>query len=218
MWITDCPFPSWEEFSLLPSPLSPVSDDTQSSLLCPSPPSSVDGYFSIEGFIGSASASHTSVSLQPSLFDSPLDSITVTRNQISSFDPCITLLPSNPQSAVHPSPSPIAFSSPNESDTEADIIEVKARGRGRPIGPKREKLPSEKGVQKVRHNASASKSRARFSAALDNLWHQVPERKRSSILATRTTDLSKPLSRAEKVEIVLDYMKGLQSKADRKRN
>src|SRR5438105_715528 len=169
MWMTESPFLNCQDFSFLTSPLSSVSDDTQSSHVSPSPPSSIDEYFSIEGLGGPDEISSTlSIQSSPLTLNSPVDSIPAnpTHHQIPSFEPTITVLPIHPPFAPVPSsPSPIAFKSPKNTDT----IEVKRRGPGRPLGTQREKHPSEKGIQKHLHNASASKSRARFSAALDKL-------------------------------------------------
>src|SRR5579859_3675600 len=218
MWMTESPFLNWQDFPFWTSPLSSVSDDTQTPHVSPSPSSSIDEYFSIEGLGGSDEIPNAfsiqSSQLRPS---SSFDSIpaTPTQHQIPSFEANVTALPIHPPLA--PVPSPIRFKSPKNTVPVADTIEVKRRGPGRPIGT-REKVASEKGIRKHLHNASASKSRARFSAAMDKLWAQVPERKRLDSLTMRETDASRPLSRADKVEIVLGYMQELQVNVDRQRN
>jgi hypothetical protein len=59
------------------------------------------------------------------------------------------------------------------------------------------------------HNDSASRSRARFSAMLDELWNEIP------ITERRTTDQlevfgQRQISRAEKVELAILYVRKLQ--------
>ena len=48
------------------------------------------------------------------------------------------------------------------------------------------------------------RSRARFNSVLDELWNEVPERERT------VTDPSRQLCRAEKIEIVISYVRKLQ--------
>ena len=199
MWTTDCPFLNWGDFSSLSFPLSPLSEDTHSSLVSPSPPSA-DEYCSIEGV-----SSHNS-QVAVSLADTQLDPTSPALQQILPSELDVVVLPPVPQTPLPPPALPVPLSC--ASDTIADTIEVlRRRGPGRPSGTGRKKHLSEKTVRKRLHNASASKSRARFSAALEKLWDQVPEREKLT-----TTDPSRSLSRAEKAEIVLKYMKELQKK------
>jgi hypothetical protein len=64
------------------------------------------------------------------------------------------------------------------------------------------------------HNVSASKSRARFSAVLDDLWNEVPSRERS-----RGGEFAmfgpRQVSRGEKVEIAIMYIRKLQMELER---
>jgi len=202
----DCPFLDWEDSSsLYYGPLSPFLEDTHSSLVEVRPsPSSVDEYCSIEGL----SSSHNT---QPAVFfeDTQLDSISPASQQILPFEPGIMILPPVPQTPLPPPASPVPL--PSAGDTIEDTIEVSRRRPGRPSGTGRRQHPSEKIVRKHLHNASASKSRARFSAALDKLWDQVPEHKLT------TTNPSRPLTRNEKVDITLAYMKELQTKLGQER-
>ena len=59
------------------------------------------------------------------------------------------------------------------------------------------------------HNDSASRSRARFSAVLEDLWSEIPHAERS-----RTDELEvfgqRQLSRSEKVELAILYVRKLQ--------
>jgi len=63
-------------------------------------------------------------------------------------------------------------------------------------------------VRKRLHNDSASRSRARFASALERLWSEIPEREREE--RVRELDACRPLSRAEKVEIAVEYLRKLE--------
>jgi len=60
------------------------------------------------------------------------------------------------------------------------------------------------------HNDSAMRSRAKFNSVLDELWNEVPEGERQK--ATMGMDPSRQISRAERVEIVIMYLRKLQRK------
>ena len=117
-----------------------------------------------------------------------------------------------------PYASPLSDKSPSPSSSTAtdtlvhDTIEVKRRGPGRPPASARLTHPPERVVRKRLHNVSASKSRARFSASLEKLWDQIPENTR--VGSMRAYDSTRPLSKADKVEIALGYMKLLQRKVN----
>jgi len=60
------------------------------------------------------------------------------------------------------------------------------------------------------HNDSAMRSRAKFNCVLDELWNEVPELEKQK--ATMGMDPSRQVSRADRVEIVIMYMRKLQRK------
>ena len=64
------------------------------------------------------------------------------------------------------------------------------------------------------HNDSATRSRARVNTALDALWKEVPEKRKC--IQTRGKDTVRQLSRAEKVEITLLYIRDLKAKMVRR--
>ena len=106
----------------------------------------------------------------------------------------------SPQSPSHP-----------QMDSIGPII--RRRGPGRPskaqlAREKAEGKPSTKNVitmRRVIHNDSAMRSRARFNSVLDELWNEVPEKE-------RMVDTSRQLCRAEKIEIVISYVRKLQKR------
>ena len=101
---------------------------------------------------------------------------------------------------------------------QIDSIEptIRRRGPGRPskaqlAREKQEGKQSTKSavtIRRVIHNDSAMRSRARFNTVLDELWNEVPERDRM------VTDPSRQLCRAEKIEIVISYVRKLQKRID----
>lgn len=192
-------FVNWNELLLSSAP-SPRSVDTSNTFTSHSSPgSSVDEFSTIDAFYSPATAP-----LADFLKQTQLELLPVSRPQTLPIESPIAVLPSVVPSSLQISPTPGNF---YPIDTVGDFIEVK-RGPGRPLGKTREKYPAEKVVRKRRHNESAANSRARFSGSLEKLWCQVPEHKRVESL--KSTDPSRPLSRAEKLEIVLEYMKELQ--------
>ena len=91
----------------------------------------------------------------------------------------------------------------------------RGRGRGRPKKgdghSKTSKPPrqsSSRAYHREVHNASATKSRAKFSNALADLWNQVPEKMQWQALGE---DISRQIPRAEKVEIVISYIQSLET-------
>jgi hypothetical protein len=148
-------------------------------------------------------------------------------NQI--IDPALSLnnYPS-PQSSASPHPciepppteskSPIlkqieSPKSPIFQKIESTGPIIRRRGPGRPskaqlAREKAEGTQSTKNVitmRRVIHNDSAMRSRARFNSVLDELWNEIPEKE-------RMVDASKQLCRAEKIEIVISYVRKLQKR------
>jgi hypothetical protein len=58
------------------------------------------------------------------------------------------------------------------------------------------------------HNDSAMRSRAKFTSALCDLWQEVPEQTKMSAIGDHMGEIS----RADKIDIVISYMRGLQAK------
>ena len=115
--------------------------------------------------------------------------------------PNIQCPPSPPPQNIHyPSPSP--------------NISMR-RGPGRPPKPspqvRKDKDSTRTKVihQRLNHNESANRSRARFTNALEELWKQIPN---SDRLLLGLTDLHKPISRAENVHGAILYIRHLQKK------
>ena len=92
------------------------------------------------------------------------------------------------------------------------------RGPGRPMKTNGKvakcKAPtkSKSHRRRLNHNDSASRSRGRFTDALDELWNQVPSRDRYRLLGVQ--DVEKPISRAEKVQSVILYIRQLRKMLD----
>ena len=59
------------------------------------------------------------------------------------------------------------------------------------------------------HNDSAMRSRAKFTSALCDLWQEVPEQMKMNAIRD---DNGRQISRADKIDIVISYMRGLQAK------
>lgn len=123
--------------------------------------------------------------------------------------------PSTSQVCTLPTPSPTpGLASPF---TPAAIPTPKSPPstprKGRPGRPSKQKPPTERVVRKLLHNDSASRSRARFATALEKLWNTIPEAEKEE--RVRELDPSRPLSRAEKVEIAMGYLKKLEERLSR---
>jgi hypothetical protein len=107
--------------------------------------------------------------------------------------------------------------SPSLSQIDSIEPPIRRRGPGRPskaqlAREKQEGRQSTKNVvtmRRVIHNDSAMRSRARFNTVLDELWNEVPERERM------VADPSRQLCRAEKIEIVISYVRKLQKRNGR---
>jgi hypothetical protein len=143
-----------------------------------------------------------------------------------------------------PIPSPIDFiqveypqaENPNPSEQESEALAVKRsdsippqqqtvpvrrRGPGRPCKTQLaalqadEKRPTGRALVTMRrqiHNDSAMRSRARFNTVLEELWNEVPEDERSKAIAK--SDPTRQLARAEKIEIVISYVRKLRMDAN----
>ena len=89
------------------------------------------------------------------------------------------------------------------------------RGPGRPKkGEQRTKTSGKSSSRTYRrevHNDSAMRSRAKFNGALAALWNEVPERVQLEALGE---DISRQIPRAEKVEIVISYIRSLETVLD----
>jgi hypothetical protein len=100
-------------------------------------------------------------------------------------------------------------------------IPVRRRGPGRPCKAQLaamqsdEKRPTGRALVTMRrqiHNDSAMRSRARFNSVLDELWNEVSEEERSKALSK--ADPTRQLSRAEKIEVVISYLRKLRKDAN----
>jgi hypothetical protein len=89
------------------------------------------------------------------------------------------------------------------------------RGPGRPKNSERERYAemakgrSAISARRQLHNNSAMRSRLKLNIGLDQLWGEVPEQLRVQALGG---NLSRHLSRADKLEVVLLYMRIMQTK------
>jgi hypothetical protein len=166
-----------------------------------------------------------SASQQPSLdaFYSPqqLNFITETRFE---FAPGLFRSSSNEPSVVSPShsyPTPTSTTSETQNRSPAtdvttlpspirECITVHRRRPGRPPCGARSKHTKDPNFVTRLHNESASRSRGKLSTTLDKLWAQIPEQERRK--KSKELHSSRPLAKAEKVEIVLGYVRQLQDK------
>ena len=96
------------------------------------------------------------------------------------------------------------------------------RGRGRPIKKSQDGVPisvkssnvkpasNRSGVVMRReyHNDSAMRSREKFNSALDELWQEMPETVRSQASGQFAP---RKLSRADKVEVAISYIRNVRS-------
>ena len=105
---------------------------------------------------------------------------------------------------------------------DSDLIQVepdpsqflRRRGPGRPSKAQLAAQGAEKRLtgrslitmRRQIHNGSAMRSRARFNAVLDELWNEIPENDRLEA----SMDTSRQLSRAEKIEHVILYVRSLK--------
>lgn len=126
-------------------------------------------------------------------------------------------------------PSPATSSSFYESSTSPQITAKQSftpsnppprrRGPGRPSKAQlaAEGIHGKRGrsvtIRREIHNDSAMRSRARFNTVLDQLWAVLPKKERA---AMPSSDASRTVCRAEKIEIVIEYVKKLQLEAQRR--
>jgi len=134
------------------------------------------------------------------------------------FDPQIDAKP-----VGYPSPaSPLAkvedsddSASPSQQVTTPPML-IRRRGPGRPSKAQLaamgiENRPSGRSLITMRrqiHNDSAMRSRAKFNTVLEELWNVVPRGERQ--IAISSSDPSRQICRAEKMEIVIAYVRRLQ--------
>ena len=102
---------------------------------------------------------------------------------------------------------------------ESSPVPNTRRGPGRPPKALRADLNkpfigSNKAARRYFHNESAIKSRAKFNGALEELWMEVPETERKRAVGK---DLSRQVSRAEKVQVALCYLRTLRRKVENRR-
>jgi len=126
--------------------------------------------------------------------------------------------PVSSNSSYQPSPSP--HIKVEEQTFAPTNIPPRRRGPGRPSKAQlaAEGIQGKRGRSSVTlrreiHNDSAMRSRARFNNVLDQLWSVLPDHERSEL---STTDASRTVCRAEKIEIVIAYVKKLQMEAQRR--
>jgi len=154
-------------------------------------------------------AEPTIESAYPSPIPSPIDFIQVEYPEPANPD-------SSEQEAKTPAPKRSESNSPQQP-----VVPVRRRGPGRPCKSQvaamqsEEKRPTGRALVTMRrqiHNDSAMRSRARFNTVLDELWNEVPEDERSKALAK--SDPTRQLSRAEKIEVVISFVRRLRVEAN----
>ena len=122
--------------------------------------------------------------------------------------------PTTSNSSYAPSPAP-------EIKVELPAnIPPRRRGPGRPSKAQlaAEGIHGKRGRSSITlrreiHNDSAMRSRARFNTVLDQLWAVLPEKERAEI---PNSDMSRTVCRAEKIEIVIAYIRKLQDEVERR--
>lgn len=199
---SDTTFIDWDDVLV-----SPVSTDQFSDFLSTaagsvtSPPSSISSF-----------PSPKANPLGDFLKETQLSDFTPIQYQPSTFTP--TSIPPDPsaQAPVPASKLGSPFTPVERASTKPHIQFPHSNKRG-PGRPSINKPPTERVVRKRLHNDSASRSRARFSSALEKLWSKIPERERMERI--KELDPSRPLSRAEKVEIAVGYLRKLEEKLGR---
>ena len=127
--------------------------------------------------------------------------------------------PSSSNSCFETSPSPQIKVEPHPFTPSN--IPPRRRGPGRPSKAQlaAEGIHGKRGrssvvLRREVHNDSAMRSRARFNTVLDQLWAVVPETERQDM---PECDSLRTVCRAEKIEIVIAYVKKLQREADRRK-
>jgi hypothetical protein len=193
---SDLPLPSFKpaEFDwadIFETPLKPIGHaNPPTPLFPPSPPSSID------------------VSIDNSLaFLFPPAIMPQSLPVVGDFDGSPTPPPTDTESQIA-----------NQSFTSSPVNSppappIRRRGPGRPRKTQSSDAPisgrSLLAVRREFHNDSAMRSRARVNTALDGLWNEVPEKKRIQALGKES---ERQVSRAEKVEIVISYIRDLKAR------
>jgi len=143
------------------------------------------------------------------IFPFPMPELTHTGEPAHLFPPAIP--------STTPEPLDVESATPEHShkSDEKPLRQFRKAGPGRPnkaqlaarSSPENRRSMISKSRQL--HNDSASRSRARFTAVLEELWNEVPpsERLRSEQLEVFG---QRQLSRAEKVEMAILYVRKLQ--------
>jgi hypothetical protein len=126
--------------------------------------------------------------------------------------------PSSSNAFFEASPSPQIKVEPQSFSPSN--LPPRRRGPGRPSkaqlaaeGIHGKRGRSSVGLRREIHNDSAMRSRARFNTVLDQLWAVVPENERQDM---PDCDGTRSVCRAEKIEIVIAYVKKLQRQAERR--
>ena len=70
-------------------------------------------------------------------------------------------------------------------------------------------------MRREHHNNSALRSRTKFNSALDELWQEMPETVRSRASGEIAP---RELSRAEKVEVVISYIRDVRSSMENRKS
>lgn len=201
---------NWAEvFDSSQNPMSPftLASNEQAP---PSPPSSIDPL----------SPGQSDLSLAE-YFKQATDEV------YSQYMPRSNAESSRDTSYLSPATSPAASANCNNASEKiktenSDLIQVepdpsqllRRRGPGRPSKAQLAALGAEKrlkgrsliAMRRQIHNGSAMRSRARFNTVLDELWNEIPEDNRQEA----SMDASRQLSRAEKIEHVISYVRDLK--------
>ena len=119
------------------------------------------------------------------------------------------------QNELGPETRPKASEDPRPKKNPSPLGVRRRRGPGRPSKAEqdggqsiRPKKPP-RALRRDKHNDSATRSRAKFASALDQLWEEVPEKRKMQAIGG---DIGRQLCRAEKVEIAISYVQNLQTK------
>ena len=68
-------------------------------------------------------------------------------------------------------------------------------------------------IKRQGHNDSAMRSRARFNTVLDELWEDSPRMRTITSVILGKADPSRSLHRADRIEIVIFYLRKLRKSA-----
>jgi hypothetical protein len=122
----------------------------------------------------------------------------------------------------------VSFDTVDVSASHDDLTDRKRLGSAIPLKPKTPSLPrvaSETGKKFISprrremHNKSATRSRSRLNATIEKMFMSIPEGYRRQLRAITLSEskYKKTLSRADKSEIVIGYMRFLEGELDRER-